>query len=32
MLSEARGRCIIEAAGQDLGTMAAVTEGRERIG
>ena len=30
-LSEARGRCIIEAAGQDLGTMAAVTEGWERI-
>ncbi|MCI0535366.1 MAG: SDR family NAD(P)-dependent oxidoreductase [Verrucomicrobiales bacterium] len=30
-LSEARGRCIIDAAGQDLGTMAAVAEGRERI-
>jgi acyl transferase domain-containing protein/NAD(P)-dependent dehydrogenase (short-subunit alcohol dehydrogenase family) len=30
-LSEARGRCIIEAAGEDLGTMAAVTEGWERI-
>jgi acyl transferase domain-containing protein/NAD(P)-dependent dehydrogenase (short-subunit alcohol dehydrogenase family)/NAD(P)H-dependent flavin oxidoreductase YrpB (nitropropane dioxygenase family) len=31
ILSEARGRCIIEAAGQDLGTMAAVTEGQKRI-
>jgi acyl transferase domain-containing protein/NAD(P)H-dependent flavin oxidoreductase YrpB (nitropropane dioxygenase family)/NAD(P)-dependent dehydrogenase (short-subunit alcohol dehydrogenase family)/acyl carrier protein len=30
-ISEARGRCIIEASGQDLGTMAAVTEGPERI-
>ena len=29
-LSEARGRCIIEAADQDLGTMAAVAEGQER--
>src|SRR5262249_34978403 len=29
-LSETRGRCIIEAAEQDLGTMAAVSEGRER--
>ncbi|HEV7859849.1 MAG TPA: SDR family NAD(P)-dependent oxidoreductase [Pyrinomonadaceae bacterium] len=31
-LSEARGRCIIEAAGQrDLGTMAAVMEAAERV-
>jgi acyl transferase domain-containing protein len=30
-LSEARGRCILEAADQDLGTMAAVAEGQERI-
>ncbi len=28
ILSEARGRCIIEAAEQELGTMAAVSEGR----
>jgi acyl transferase domain-containing protein/NAD(P)H-dependent flavin oxidoreductase YrpB (nitropropane dioxygenase family)/NAD(P)-dependent dehydrogenase (short-subunit alcohol dehydrogenase family) len=30
-LSEARGRCIREAAGQDLGTMAAVSAGPERV-
>jgi acyl transferase domain-containing protein/NAD(P)-dependent dehydrogenase (short-subunit alcohol dehydrogenase family) len=30
-LSEARGRCIFEAADQDLGTMAAVAEGQARI-
>jgi polyketide-type polyunsaturated fatty acid synthase PfaA len=30
-LSEARGRCILEAADQELGTMAAVAEGSERI-
>jgi acyl transferase domain-containing protein/NAD(P)H-dependent flavin oxidoreductase YrpB (nitropropane dioxygenase family) len=30
-LSEARGRCIIEAASDDLGTMAAVMEGAERV-
>jgi len=31
-LSEARGRCILEAAREDLGTMAAVPEARERVG
>lgn len=30
-LSEARGRCILEAAYGELGTMAAVTEGPERL-
>lgn len=30
-LSEARGRCIIETAEQDLGTMAAVSEGPEQV-
>ncbi len=30
-LSEARGRCISEAAGDDLGTMAAVAEGPQRV-
>ncbi|MDQ4072516.1 MAG: acyltransferase domain-containing protein, partial [Actinomycetota bacterium] len=30
-LSEARGRCISEAAGDDLGAMAAVAEGPERV-
>jgi acyl transferase domain-containing protein/NAD(P)H-dependent flavin oxidoreductase YrpB (nitropropane dioxygenase family)/NAD(P)-dependent dehydrogenase (short-subunit alcohol dehydrogenase family) len=31
MLSEARGRCIIEASGQELGTMAAVAEEWGRV-
>ena len=30
-LSESRGRFIVESGGQDLGTMAAVSEGRERV-
>ncbi len=31
-LSEARGRCIIEAAHDDLGTMAAIAADKERVG